>query len=102
MANRVLRMPMTKARINLGSLVRGVHVDGDVVVLEKDGIPVAGLVDIDALEDYLEARDPALRRRIRASMKDYRAGRGRPARKILKDSNKIIYRKGEKNSAEDS
>ncbi|HUT75995.1 MAG TPA: hypothetical protein VM221_14305 [Armatimonadota bacterium] len=85
MANRVVRMPMTKARINLGSLVRGVRVDGDVVVLEKDGIPVAGLIDIDALEDYLEATDPALRRRIRATMKAYQSGRGRPARELLEE-----------------
>jgi len=82
-AKRVLRMPMTKARTNLGSLVRSVHVEGDVVVLEKDGIPVAGLVGIDALDDYLETTDPALRRRIRASMKAHRSGRGRPAREFL-------------------
>ncbi len=83
MANRVLRMPMTKARTNLGSLVRAVNVEGDVVVLEKDGIPVAGLVDIDLLEDYLESRDPALRRRMRESMKAYRSGRARPVREFL-------------------
>jgi antitoxin (DNA-binding transcriptional repressor) of toxin-antitoxin stability system len=83
MAIRVLRMPMTKARTQLGSLVRGVHVEGDVVVLEKDGIPVAALVDIDAVEDYLETKDPALRRRLRASMRAYRLGRGRPARQFL-------------------
>jgi PHD/YefM family antitoxin component YafN of YafNO toxin-antitoxin module len=83
MAIRVLRMPMTKARTQLGSLVRGVNVEGDVVVLEKDGIPVAGLLDIDAVEDYLEAQDPALRRRLRASMKAHRSGRGRPAREFL-------------------
>jgi prevent-host-death family protein len=80
---RVLHIPMTKARTNLGSLVRAVNVDGDVIVLEKDGIPVAGLVDIDALEDYLESRDPALRRRLRESMKAYRAGRARPVRELL-------------------
>ncbi len=80
MAVKVIRMPMTKARINLGALVRGVHVRGDVVVLEKDGIPVAGLVDIDALEDIIETNDPRMKRKIRASMRDYRAGRTRPAR----------------------
>ena len=85
MAKRVLRMPMTRARINLGSLVRGVNVDGDVVVLEKDGIPVAGLVDIDALEDYLETADPNLLRRIRASMRAHRAGRTRAVRELLDD-----------------
>jgi len=85
MAIRVLRMPMTKARTQLGALVRGVHVDGDVVVLEKDGIPVAGLLDIDAIEDYLEAHDPELRKRLRASMRAYRSGRGRPARQFLEE-----------------
>ena len=85
MAQRVVRMPMTKARVNLGSVVRSVHVDGDVVVLEKDGIPVAGLVDIDALDDYLEARDPALRQRIRRSMKAHRSGRTRPVREFLEE-----------------
>jgi len=84
-AQRVVRMPMTKARVNLGSVVRSVHVDGDVVVLEKDGIPVAGLVDIDALDDYLEARDPALRQRIRRSMKAHRSGRTRPVREFLEE-----------------
>jgi hypothetical protein len=58
-------------------------VDGDVVVLEKDGIPVAGLLDIDAVEDYLEAQDPALRKRLRASMKAHRSGRTRPVREFL-------------------
>ena len=65
--------------------MRGVHVAGDVVVLEKDGIPVAGLVDMDAVEDYLESKDPALRRRLRASMRAYRSGRGRPAREFLEE-----------------
>jgi len=83
MANRVLRMPMTKARTQLGSLVRGVRVEGDVVVLEKDGIPVAGLIDIDVLDDYLETTDPALRRRLRASIKAHRSGRTRPVREFL-------------------
>ena len=83
MAMKVIRMPMTKARINLGALVRGVHVRGDIVVLEKDGIPVAGLVDIDALEDLIEIHDPKMQRKIRASMKDYRAGRTRPLAELI-------------------
>ena len=78
-------MPMTKARINLGSVVRSVHVNGDVVVLEKDGIPVAALVDIDSLDDYLETRDPGLRRRMRESMKAHRSGRTRPVRELLEE-----------------
>ena len=88
MAMKVIRMAMTKARINLGALVRGVHVRGDVVVLEKDGIPVAGLVDIDALEDFLETHDPKMQRKIRASMKGYRAGKARPVREFLEQLGK--------------
>jgi len=53
MATKVLRIPMTKTRTQLGTLVRDVHVESAVVVLEKDGIPVAGLLDIDVVEDYL-------------------------------------------------
>ena len=83
MAERVVRMPMTKARRELGALVRGVHVNGDIVVLEKDGIPVAGLIDIDVLEDYLDASDPELRQRIQESMTAFRAGRTRPVREFL-------------------
>jgi len=79
---RAFRIPMTEARTHLGALVRGVRVNGDVVVLEKDGIPVAGLIDVDALEDYLEVTDPSLRRRIRASMKAHRSGRTRPVREF--------------------
>jgi len=36
-------------------------------VLEKDGIPVAGILDIDELEDYLELSDPTVKRQIRES-----------------------------------
>ena len=82
---RILRMPMTKARIRLGELVRAVHVNGDAVVLEKDGIPVAGLIGIDAFEDYLEAHDPRLRRKMRESMKAHRSGRSRPVREFLEE-----------------
>ena len=83
MATRILRIAMTKARVRLGELVRTVHVDGDAVVLEKDGIPVAGLIGIDAFEDYLEAHDPRLRRKMRESMKAHRSGRSRPIREFL-------------------
>ena len=86
-ATRVRRMPITKARVHLGALVRGVHLHGDVVVLEKHGIPIAGLVDIDVLEDYLEADDAVLQRKLRQSMKAHRSGRSRPLRELLEELN---------------
>ena len=52
------RMPITKARINLGQLAKRAHLNNEYFILEKDGIPVIGIMDADELEDYLELRDP--------------------------------------------
>jgi PHD/YefM family antitoxin component YafN of YafNO toxin-antitoxin module len=55
-------MPISKARVNLGAVVKGVREKGDVVVLEKDGIPVASIVDVDLVEDLRDALDLAAAR----------------------------------------
>jgi len=79
----VTRLPITRARINLGQLARRAHVNKEYFILEKDGIPVIGIMDADELEDYLEARDARVRRFIRQSGKQYRTGKGRPAEQLL-------------------
>ena len=79
------RIPITKARINLGQLVRRVHVDKEYFILEKDGIPVAGIMDADELEDYLELQDPKVREHIRKGTEEYLAGKSRPAEKLLQE-----------------
>ena len=48
-------IPITQARINLGSIVKRVRLDKEYFVLEKDGYPVAGVMDIDEFEDFLES-----------------------------------------------
>ena len=53
----VTTIPITKARINLGAVVKRVRVNKEYFILEKDGIPVAGLMDIDEFEDYLEMQE---------------------------------------------
>ena len=53
----VHRIPLAKARISLGQLVRRAHLDKDYFILEKDGIPVAGIMDADEMEDYLDIRE---------------------------------------------
>ncbi len=58
-ANTVMHLPITKARINLGALVKRTHLGKEYFIIGKDGIPIAGLMDIDELEDYLELKDPA-------------------------------------------
>ena len=79
----VHRIPMTEARINLGQLVRRAHVNNEYFILEKDGIPVVGLMDADEMEDYLELQDPKVTVQIRKSTREYLAGRSRPAEEFL-------------------
>lgn len=74
----VHRIPLTKARANLGSVVRRVHNNKEYFILEKDGVPVAGLMGADELEDYLELRDPKVRDHIRKSRQEFLAGKARP------------------------
>ena len=82
-ARKVSVMPITKARINLGAVVRRVHLNKEYVILEKGGIPVAGIMDADELEDYLEIHDPKVQAQIAKSTQAYLAGKSRPAREFL-------------------
>lgn len=50
-------MPITKARINLGAVVRDVSLSKNPVVLNRDGYPVAAIIDIERLEDFLDASE---------------------------------------------
>ena len=79
----VHRLPITKVRINLGAVVKQVHLNKEYVILEKDGIPIAGLMDIDEFEDYLELQDPKVREHIQKSNEEYLAGKSRPARELF-------------------
>ena len=79
----VQHLPLTQARINLGAVVKRVHLNKQYVVLEKDGIPVAGVMPIDEFEDYLELQDPTMRAHIRKSNAEYLAGKSRRAEEFL-------------------
>lgn len=81
----VHHIPITKARINLGQVVRRVHTNKECFVLEKDGIPVAGIIDVDELEDYLETRDPGLASQIREGRAAYGRGEGRDLDEFLSE-----------------
>jgi PHD/YefM family antitoxin component YafN of YafNO toxin-antitoxin module len=83
MARIVRRIPITKARINLGQVARRAHVNREYFILEKDGIPVAGILSADELEDYLEMQEPGLKAQIRKSAAEYRSGRSRTAEAFL-------------------
>ena len=81
----VSRIPITRARINLGQLAKRAHLNNEYFILEKDGIPVIGIMNADEMEDYLELRDPKIKAQIRQSNLDIRAGRTRPASALLQE-----------------
>lgn len=83
MTKTVHRMAITKARINLGQVARRAHVNREYFILEKDGIPVAGVLSAEELEDYLELQEPGLKAQIRKSNEEYRRGKGRDAEAFL-------------------
>ena len=81
----VKRLPLTDARRHLGEVIRKFRIDKDYFILEKDGIPVAGIMDIDEFEDYLDTRDIGIKKQIRKSYDEYRKGKARPARDFLRE-----------------
>jgi hypothetical protein len=87
------RLPITKARINLGQIARRAHNDNEYFILEKDGIPVIGIMAADELEDYLELRDPKAKTAISASRKDLASARTRPAKELLDELKATSVRK---------
>jgi prevent-host-death family protein len=93
----VKTLPITKARINFGELVRKVHTGKDRFVIEKGGIPVVAIIDIEEFEDFLEImaeqNDPELQTQIREGWQEYKAGKTRSLDEALssldaEDSNK--------------
>ncbi len=94
----VRRLPITKARINLGAVVKRVHLDKEYVVLEKDGIPIVGVMDIDEFEDYLELKDPKARKDIRKSTEEDRAGKSRPAHELVAAVRRESAKRGKRRS----
>lgn len=79
----VHRIPITRARINLGQVVRRAHLNRECFILEKDGIPVAGVLNVEDMEDYLELQDPDVKNQIKKSHEEYRRGKARSASKFL-------------------
>jgi hypothetical protein len=91
--NIINRLPITKARINLGQIARRAHNGNEYFILEKDGIQVIGIMAADELEDYLEMRDPKVKASIAASRKDRMAGKTRPAAALLAELKRSAVRK---------
>jgi PHD/YefM family antitoxin component YafN of YafNO toxin-antitoxin module len=80
---RVQRITLAKARDTLAAVVKRVHLNKEYVILEKDRIPLAGLMDIDEFEDFLELRDSKVRAHITKSRTEFQTGKSRPAHDLL-------------------
>jgi PHD/YefM family antitoxin component YafN of YafNO toxin-antitoxin module len=57
MSQKLVSLPITKARINLGAVVERVRTKNEQVRLEKGGIAVATLINTEYLEDMQDALD---------------------------------------------
>ena len=79
----VKSLPIAKAQTNLESVVKRVHLKKEYFILNKDGVPLAGLMDIDEFEDYLDLQDLKVRAHIKKSYQEYRAGKGRPIEEFI-------------------
>ena len=79
----VRTIAITKARINLGEVIKRVHLNKENFVLEKGGIPVAAILDIDEFEDWLEMKDPKMKRQICQGYSEYKKGKTTPLDKFL-------------------
>jgi len=99
MKSVVHRIPLTKARINLGQVVRRAHVNREYFILEKDGIPVVGIMHVDDLEDYLDQKDEGLKEQIRTGYQDYLAGRTRDVSEFLAELRRPSTKKAKKQAA---
>ncbi len=71
----VKTISVTKARINLGEVIKRVHLNKENFVLEKGGIPVAAILDIDEFEDWLEMKDPKIKEQIRRGFEECKKGK---------------------------
>ena len=79
----VHRIPISTAWINLGQIVRRAYINREYFILEKHGIPLAAVMNIDEFEDYLDQQYPGLKKQIRRSQEEYRRGKARDAGKLL-------------------
>jgi PHD/YefM family antitoxin component YafN of YafNO toxin-antitoxin module len=81
----IIRVNIGEANACLDRVIEHVQAGDKYAVLEKDGNPVAVVMDIDEFEDYLELQDPEVRKIIAESNRDYLAGRFRPADEFFKE-----------------
>jgi hypothetical protein len=92
----VHRLPLTEARNNLGKVVRRAYMNNETFILEKDGIPIAALMNIGDFEDYLETQDSVLSNKIKQSYEEYLSGKSRPVEEFIAELKDELIKKKKK------
>ena len=59
-------------------------------MLKKDGTPVASVLNVDEMEDYVELQDPGLKSQVKKSHQEYRRGKARSTSKFLTELRRSI------------
>lgn len=90
---KVTRIPATHAKTRFGEIIRRVHVGKEYIIVERDGIPVLGILDADELEDYLDLHDEALKTQIKQGYQEYKAGKAQPVEKVLSEVRAMTKRR---------
>lgn len=88
----VKRIPITRAQNHLGEVVKGIRRKREYVILEKDGVPVVGIMDIEEFEDYLEVQDLKVQVHIRKGRAEYQAGKSFQAKDLVPELERIAER----------
>ena len=56
---------------------------GDYVIVEKNGKPVAGIVDVDDMDDFAELQNKTIKNQIKKGYLEFKRGKARPASALL-------------------
>jgi prevent-host-death family protein len=89
---KVTRLSATQAKARFGELIHRVQQGNEYIIVERDGIPVLGILNADELEDYLDVRDAPLRAQIQQGYREYKAGKARPVEQVLAEVRRATKR----------
>ena len=62
---------------------------GDYIILQKNGRPVAGIVDADDMEDFVELKNPLIKKQINRGYREFKAGKTMLARLFLQSLKRV-------------
>ena len=73
---------LDKATKELPNIVEKLQ-SGDYVIVEKNGKPVAGIVDADDMDDFAELQNKTLKNQIKKGYLKFKRGKARLASSLL-------------------